>query len=124
MITGTDDEAQLMNEWFELVNKKNALIRREEQLNAMEKEHDLERKFEMLNRELRKMMEIEDWQKTEEEKRREQLLLVDLVILVNKRDDLVQQLDAQEREAEEEAEYLDNMLRKRSRRKEEKCSIQ
>ncbi|XP_033648016.1 EH domain-binding protein 1-like isoform X1 [Asterias rubens] len=124
MEDGTDDEAQLMNEWFELVNKKNALIRREEQLNAMEKEHDLERKFEMLNRELRKMMEIEDWQKTEEEKRREQLLLEDLVILVNKRDELVQQLDAQEREAEEEAEYLDNMLRKRSRRKEEKCSIQ
>ncbi|XP_022081260.1 EH domain-binding protein 1-like isoform X2 [Acanthaster planci] len=124
MEDGTDDEAQLMNEWFELVNKKNALIRREEQLNAMEKEHDLERKFEMLNRELRKMMEIEDWQKTEEERKREQLLLEDLVILVNKRDELVQQLDAQEREAEEEAEYLDNMLQRRRKRKEEKCSIQ
>ncbi|XP_038046960.1 EH domain-binding protein 1-like isoform X2 [Patiria miniata] len=124
MENGTDDEAQLMNEWFELVNKKNALIRREEQLNAMEKEHDLERKFEMLNRELRKMMEIEDWQKTEEERGREQLLLEDLVILVNKRDELVQQLDAQEREAEEEAEYLDNILQRRRKRKEDKCSIQ
>ncbi|XP_072038011.1 LOW QUALITY PROTEIN: EH domain-binding protein 1-like [Amphiura filiformis] len=128
MEEGDDDEAQLMQEWFELVNKKNALIRREEQLNAMEKEHDLETKYAMLNRELRKMMEIEDWQKTEEERKREQLLLEDLVILVNKRDEIVQQLDAQEREAEEEQEYLDNVLQRRKNKsmgsKDEKCCIQ
>lgn len=125
MEEGTDDEAALMQEWFELVNKKNALIRRQEQLNVMEKEHDLERRYEMLNQELRKMMEIEDWQKTEEERQREALLLEDLVILVNKRDELVMELDAQEREAEEEAEYLENaLLRRRKKMKDEKCSIQ
>ncbi|XP_071508336.1 EH domain-binding protein 1-like [Diadema antillarum] len=125
MEAGTDDEAALMQEWFELVNKKNALIRRQEQLNVMEKEHDLERRYEMLNQELRKMMEIEDWQKTEEERQREALLLEDLVILVNKRDDLVMELDAQEREAEEEAEYLENaLMRRRKKMKDEKCSIQ
>lgn len=41
---------------------------------------------------------IADWQKTEAQKRREQLLLDELVILVNKRDALVRDLDAQEKE--------------------------
>lgn len=41
---------------------------------------------------------VADWQKTEVQKRREQLLLDELVILVNKRDALVRDLDAQEKQ--------------------------
>ena len=41
---------------------------------------------------------ILDWQKTEHERHREQLLLEEMVILVDKRNELVEQLDAQERE--------------------------
>ncbi|XP_076099632.1 EH domain-binding protein 1-like isoform X4 [Mytilus galloprovincialis] len=118
-------EEKLMQQWFLLVNKRNALIRRQMQLNILEKEDDLEQRFELLNRELRAMMAMEDWQKTEAQKRREKLLLEELVAIVNKRDELVQHLDSQERAIEEE-EQLDRKISEGKLLKNEKkeCSIQ
>ena len=63
---------------------------------------DLERRFSLLSLELRWMRSLEDWQKTEVLRQREKLLLAELVAIVNKRDELVQRLDSQERAIDED----------------------
>uniref|UniRef100_A0AAX7T6E2 EH domain binding protein 1 n=1 Tax=Astatotilapia calliptera TaxID=8154 RepID=A0AAX7T6E2_ASTCA len=113
-----EEEEAMMQEWFMLVNKKNALIRRQNQLSLLCPVRFLEKKYPQC---------LHHWQKTEAQKRREQLLLDELVILVNKRDALVRDLDAQEKEAEEEDEHLERTLEQnkgKMAKKEEKCVVQ
>ncbi|XP_067627088.1 EH domain-binding protein 1-like isoform X3 [Eurosta solidaginis] len=96
-VAETDEtEEQLLSQWFTLVNKKNALLRRQMQLNILEQESDMERKYTLLNQELRAAQSVEDWRKTEAQREKERLLLEELVAIVDKRDQLVQHLHSQE----------------------------
>ncbi|XP_011056998.1 PREDICTED: EH domain-binding protein 1 isoform X5 [Acromyrmex echinatior] len=119
-----DETERLMSLWFTLVNKKNALLRRQMQLNILEKEDDLERRFELLNHELRSILAVEDWQKTPEQKMRENLLLEELVSIVNKRDELVHHLDTQERAIEDDDEIERDLSRAGLAQRNKNCVLQ
>ncbi|XP_011498246.1 PREDICTED: EH domain-binding protein 1 [Ceratosolen solmsi marchali] len=119
-----EETERLMSLWFTLVNKKNALLRRQMQLNILEKEDDLERRFELLNRELRSILAVDECQKTNEQKVRENLLLEELVSIVNKRDELVHHLDTQERAIEDDDEIERNLSRAGLAQRNKNCVIQ
>ncbi|XP_031834820.1 eps15 homology domain containing protein-binding protein 1 isoform X4 [Nomia melanderi] len=119
-----EETERLMSLWFTLVNKKNALLRRQMQLNILEKEDDLERRFELLNRELRSILAVEDSRKTSEQKMRENLLLEELVSIVNKRDELVHHLDTQERAIEDDDEIERDLSRAGLAQRNKNCVVQ
>jgi len=105
--TSEDDQMvydALLQQWLTLVNQKNALLKRQDQLNLLDREADLEKKLAMLQEELRALSELDEGRKTEEDRRREDLLLEELVLCVKSRDQVVMQQDEEERNlAEDEA---------------------
>ncbi|XP_069363216.1 EH domain-binding protein 1 isoform X2 [Maniola hyperantus] len=119
----TEEEDRLMSQWFNLVNKKNALLRRQMQLNILEQEEDLSRRCELLDRELRLSLGVEEWRKTPGQKRRERLLLQELLAAVNERDRLVQEMDEQERAIAEDDEIQRNLSNVEIQRK-NNCMLQ
>ncbi|KAL0859729.1 hypothetical protein ABMA27_010091 [Loxostege sticticalis] len=119
----TEEEDRLMSQWFNLVNKKNALLRRQMQLNILEKEEDLSRRCELLARELRLSLGVDEWRKTPGQKRRERLLLQELLSAVNQRDRLVQEMDEQERAIADDDEIERNLSQVEIQRK-NNCILQ
>ena len=60
--------------------------------NKRQNEKNLEKRYEILSNQLRNLMSIDDFDKTDEQKKTETILFNELISLVNKRNELVLQM--------------------------------
>ncbi|KAF6084491.1 microtubule associated monooxygenase, calponin and LIM domain containing 3 [Phyllostomus discolor] len=110
---GKKDDPKLMQEWFRLVQEKNAMVRYESELMIFARELELEDRQSRLQQELRERMAVEDHLKTEEELSDEKRILNEMLEVVEQRDALVALLEEQRlREKEEDRDLEAAMLSK------------
>ncbi|NXI46878.1 MICA3 monooxygenase, partial [Galbula dea] len=110
---GKKDDPKLMQEWFKLVQEKNALVRYESELMIFARELELEDRQSRLQQELRERMAVEDHLKTDEELSEEKRILNEMLDVVEQRDSLVALLEEQRlREKEEDKDLEAVMLSK------------
>ncbi|XP_075863898.1 F-actin-monooxygenase MICAL3 isoform X10 [Microcebus murinus] len=110
---GKKDDPKLMQEWFRLVQEKNAMVRYESELMIFARELELEDRQSRLQQELRERMAVEDHLKTEEELSEEKKILNEMLEVVEQRDSLVALLEEQRlREKEEDKDLEAAMLSK------------
>ncbi|XP_027713118.1 F-actin-monooxygenase MICAL3 isoform X1 [Vombatus ursinus] len=110
---GKKDDPKLMQEWFKLVQEKNALVRYESELMIFARELELEDRQSRLQQELRERMAVEDHLKTDEELLEEKRILNEMLEVVEQRDSLVALLEEQRlREKEEDKDLEAVMLSK------------
>ncbi|XP_074487876.1 protein-methionine sulfoxide oxidase mical3a isoform X3 [Sebastes fasciatus] len=107
---GKKDDPKLMQEWFKLVQEKNALVRYESELMIFARELELEDRQSRLQQELRERMAVEDHLKTEKELSQEKQILNEMLEVVEQRDALVALLDEQRLREKEEDKDLESVM--------------
>lgn len=118
-------EEILLKKWFILINDKNKLIFQQQELETLQNEKSLEKRYEILSIQLRNLMSIDDFEKTEEQKKTETILFNELIFLVNKRNELVLQMDEENKLLNDEEQIGDYIKNTKSfKEKEKQCSIQ
>ncbi|XP_029552679.1 protein-methionine sulfoxide oxidase mical3a isoform X3 [Salmo trutta] len=107
---GKKDDPKLMQEWFKLVQEKNALVRYESELMIFARELELEDRQSRLQQDLRERMAIEDHLKTEVELAQEKRILNEMLEVVEQRDSLVALLEEQRLREKEEDKDLESVM--------------
>ncbi|KAA3679132.1 uncharacterized protein DEA37_0005207, partial [Paragonimus westermani] len=122
---GSAAEEELLRRWFVLVSRKNALIHRAHQLSIIPNlTWSIESGSFIF---VITSVDHSDFMKTDSDRRREDLLLHDLVKLVNERDDMIKELDLHEQALAEELQLERSAaasVRCSNRDHLEKCTIQ
>ncbi|XP_060749409.1 F-actin-monooxygenase mical1 [Tachysurus vachellii] len=100
---GSDASTVMIDQWIDLVQQKNALVSEESDLMVASRQLELEDKQSMLELELRRYMEIEDSEKTAEQRADEEQILQQMLEVVDMRNSLVAFLEEKRlKEVEEE----------------------
>nr|CAD7423057.1 unnamed protein product [Timema monikensis] len=99
----TPDVEDLVLQLFELVNEKNELFRRQAELMYLRRQQRLEEEHADLEYQIRCLLECPDHTKTDSDKAREEELIQRLVVVVERRNEIVECLEMdRRREAEED----------------------
>ncbi|KAM9658942.1 F-actin-monooxygenase MICAL2-like [Trichechus inunguis] len=108
--SGTQDEAQLLQEWFKLALEKNKLMRYESELLIMARELELEDHQSRLEQKLRKKMLKEESQKDENDLNEEQQILTKMMQVIEQRDKLVDSLEEQRIREKAEDQHFESFI--------------
>ncbi|KAG7472502.1 hypothetical protein MATL_G00109460 [Megalops atlanticus] len=86
---GSGDSTDMINQWIQLVHEKNALVSEESELMVASRQLELEDKQSMLEMELRSYMEMDDSEKSPEQRAEEDRVLHEMLEVVDMRNSLV-----------------------------------
>uniref|UniRef100_A0A8C3KXI0 F-actin monooxygenase n=1 Tax=Chrysolophus pictus TaxID=9089 RepID=A0A8C3KXI0_CHRPC len=109
-VSGTQDETQLLHEWFELVLEKNKLMRYESELLIVAQELELEDHQSRLEQKLREKMAIDDSLKNEMDLNEEDEIFIEMMKVVEERDKLVSALEEQRVKEQAEDQCFESIL--------------
>ncbi|XP_029438776.1 F-actin-monooxygenase MICAL2 isoform X2 [Rhinatrema bivittatum] len=104
----TQDESQLLQEWFKLVLEKNKLARCESELLIIGQELELEDHQSRLEQKLREKMSVNVRQKDEKSREEEQEIFTEMMRVIEERDNLVSFLEQQRLEEKAEEKSFEN----------------
>lgn len=105
------EEDELMIAWFELVNEKNDLVRRECDYIYVSRQQELELEQHHIDQQLRVLVDKPD--KTEEDMKEEEYLVEKLVDIVNQRSKIVDSIDEDRLRYQEEDLLIEAMLQQK-----------
>ncbi|KAM5318844.1 F-actin-monooxygenase MICAL2 isoform 9-T13 [Glossophaga mutica] len=108
--SGTQDEAQLLQEWFKLVLEKNKLMRYESELLIMAQELELEDHQSRLQQKLREKMLKEESQKDENDLNEEREIFTEMMQVIEQRDKLVDSLEEQRIKEKAEDQHFESFI--------------
>ncbi|XP_068541471.1 F-actin-monooxygenase MICAL2 isoform X15 [Anas acuta] len=108
--SGTQDETQMLHEWFELVLEKNKLMRYESELLIVAQELELEDHQSRLEQKLREKMAVDDTLKDEMDLNEEDEIFTEMMKTVEERDKLVSALEEQRVKEKAEDQHFESII--------------